>query len=524
VAGLGVLLGGEGWDFVFAFALLAVVQWAAAMITAVHFARIFGGDVAGLVAAALLSGGIWSAGPFLVGVPSGWIFILTPWAIELFLRDRTLPAALVTSAVMYVHLGGAPVAPFGVFLAALFTRRWLGLAKVAGLTAVITSPYLIHFVRHLDWYTGQRGFVAGSANWLLYALAVPGLVWLLFRPRAGLFLLVWAAAPLAWVFQDALRFVLQSSVAGACIGGVLVAWLLHRYRVRRAAVVTVVVALATVFPLSIPSLPVELAWASGRGFPRELDWLEAEALAQVVADEGLSGRIFSPYYDSLCGAMSVFTPVRQQRGHWGEVRPPVDPAIDVSARAKAYLLPVPPGDRVLARLERQGLIRVHGGGSETSVVTLGRVPPLQVAAALAAGIVREEALWLADNAVPNTFPDVRDLVLSDEAIPARRRAMAAQKTRAGRIQVAVLVYATAVEPVDPGIASGVRESARGWGSIANFIGDETAIDYIDDARFQRFRTHLRTFAEEIGSLGGSFLPTPELDEATDRLFDDFFGS
>ena len=122
VAGLGLLLGGEGWDFVHAFALMAVVQWAAAMLTAVHFARVFGGDVAGLVAAALLSGGIWSSGSFMAGVPSGWIFILTPWAIDLFLRDRYVGAALVTSAVMYVHLGGAPVAPFGIFLAALKTR------------------------------------------------------------------------------------------------------------------------------------------------------------------------------------------------------------------------------------------------------------------------------------------------------------------------------------------------------------------------------------------------------------------
>ena len=185
------------------------------------------------------------------------------------------------------------------------------------------------------------------------------------------------AAPVAWVFQDALRFVLQSTVAGAAIGGVLVAWLLHRYRVRRAAAVTVLVVLATAFPLSVPSLPVEFAWAMGRGFPRELDWLEAEALAQVVDEAGLEDRIFSTYYDSMCGAMSVFTPVRQERGHWGEVRPPEDPAAGIPASEKVYLLPVPPEDELLERLEGEGLIRVHGGGVETSVVTLEDEPSLE---------------------------------------------------------------------------------------------------------------------------------------------------
>jgi hypothetical protein len=524
VAAVGLALGGQGWDFVHAFALLAVLQWAAAMLTALHFARIFGGDVAGLVAAALLSGGIWSSGSFMAGVPSGWIFILTPWAIEFFLRERYVACALATSAVMYVHLGGAPVAPFGVFLAALFTRRWVGLARVAAMTAVLTSPYLIHFIRNLEWYGGQRGFVAGSGNWLLYALAVPGLVWLLFRPRAGLFLLLWAAAPLAWAFQDGLRFVLQSTVAGAAIGGVMVAWLLHRYRKRRAAAVTVLVILATVFPLSIPSLPVEFAWAMGRGFPRELDWLEAEALAQVVDEAGLEDRLFSTYYDSMCGAMSVFTPVRQERGHWGEVRPLVDPAAAVPAGEKVYLLPVPPEDGLLDRLEGQGLIRVHGGGTETSVVTLEDAPSLGSVAPMLAEILEDEALWLADNAVPNTFPDVVTLFVSEDALPNRRRVMAEQKAHAGRAQLAVLIYAAAVESADADIAAGVRASARGWGSVANFIGDETAIDYVDEVRFQRFQVNLRDFADAVGDLGASLLPTPELDEATDRLFADFFGS
>jgi hypothetical protein len=524
IAGLGLLLGGDGWAFVRAFSLLAIFQWAAAMFTAVFFARRFGGDRAGLFAAALLSGSIYSAGSFFVGVPSGWLFVLTPWAIWFFLQERYWLSALFTAAVMYVHLGGSAVAPFGVFLAAVLTRRWRGLVRVGLITAVLTSPYLFHFLRHLDWYTGHRGHVAGSVATLIYVLAVPGLIWLATQPRRGLFLLVWAAAPVAWLFQDALRFFLQSTVVGAAIGGVFFAWLIHRYAGRRlrTALAAGLVALATVFPLSIPSLPVEIAWATGYGFPRELDWNEAEALARIVAEAELEEEIFSTYYNSLCGAMSVFTPVRQQGGHWGEVRPPVDPAAELSAGDKVYLLPIPPEDELLDRLGAAGLIRVFGGGNETSIVTLGEPRPLEETAPFVAEVVHDEAMWLAQNAVPNTMPPPADIFSDPDALPARRSQMAVQKTHAGRIQLAVLLYALATEADHPDVAAGVGRSAHGWGSVANFIGDETAIDYVDEARFEVFRENLRRFAEEVLILESQLLPSPELDEATDRLFDEFF--
>ena len=100
--------------------------------------------------------------------------------------------------------------------------------------------------------------------------------------------------------------------------------------------------------------------------------------------------------------------------------------------------------------------------------------------------------------------------------------MAVQKAHVGRIQLAVLVYAFAVEGDNPELAAGVRRSARGWGSVANFIGDETAMDYIDEARFERFRQNLRAFAREAEVLRTQALPSEELDEATDRLFREFF--
>ncbi len=58
--------------------------------------------------------------------------------------------------------------------------------------------------------------------------------------------------------------------------------------------------------------------------------------------------------------------------------------------------------------------------------------------------------------------------------------------------------------------------------MAKFIGDETALDYVDEARFARFLENLAEWAREVQTLRESELPTPELDEATNRLFDEFF--
>jgi len=186
IAVVGRVLGGDGWAYVNAFSVLAVGQWAAAVFTAIFFARRFGGDRAALFAAALLTGNVFSAAPFFVGVPSGL-------------------AILFGTLTTYVHLGGAPVIGLGILLAAIVTRRWKALLITGGFTVLLASPYIVHFLRYLDWYNGQRGHVAGSIALFTYVLAAPGLIWLLWqtwRKKQGVFLLLWAAAPLAWLFQD----------------------------------------------------------------------------------------------------------------------------------------------------------------------------------------------------------------------------------------------------------------------------------------------------------------------------------
>jgi len=525
IAILGRLLGAQGWDYVHAFSVLAIAQWAAAVFTAVYFARRFGGDLAALLAGALLTGDVQSAAPFFVGVPSGWIFILTAWNLHFFLQGRYVRSALFGALTAYVHLGGAPVVALGLILAGALTSRWKGLLKTGALTLVLASPYVIHFITHLDWYNGQRGHVAGSLALFTYVLAAPGLIWLLFQRRRGLFLLLWAGAPLPWLFQDALRFFLQSTVAASVVAGVFLTWVLLRFTSRRVrtSLAAMLVIVGTIFPFQFPSLLVEGIWATGRGFPRELDWREAEALADAVREGGLGERIMDPYYDSMSGALSVFYPIRQRGGHWGEVRPPTDPADTISTGAFVYMLPFPPDDFFLREMEERGLAMSHGGGRATSIVTLPRPGDPNQIPVLVADVIRAETEWLAREAVPNVFPDDPfRLLLHPEAMAAWRTRLETQKTHAGRIQLAVLLYAYVIEEEHPDVAAGVRRSAGGWGSVANFIGDETALDYVDEERFQRFRENLRTFSREAQILRTQLLPSPELGEATDRLFDEFF--
>ncbi|MGQ9633494.1 MAG: hypothetical protein ACUVXB_04545 [Bryobacteraceae bacterium] len=520
---LGRALGGEGEDYVHAFTVFALFQWAVAVFTAVFFARKYGGDLAGLFAAALLTGGVYSAAPFFVGVPSGWIFILSAWAIFFFLEGNLWLSALATAAAVYVHVGGITTAPFGVLLAALATRRWRSLAKAGAMTALLAAPFVPHFLRSLDYWVGRRGHVAGSANALLYALAVPAWIWLLRRPRQNALLLCWAGAPLAWFFQDRLRFFLQSSAAGAAAAGVFAAWLLERYAAprARAGLSAALVLLATAFPLSIPSLPVELLWASGRGFPRELDWKEAKILADILREEDLDKRLLWSYYPSLGCAVAVYTPVSQEGGHWNEVRPRVNPAAKMSAAEKAYLLPMAPADDILVQYRIYGLVRIHGGTAQTSVVTLTQPGRLDVAAPLAAEVLRREALWLAENAVNNTMPPL-GTVLDPDRLGEWRVRMWRQRVRAGRMSLAVLAYAHALEPVEPQTAQSARNAARDFATLANFLGDETAMDYIGEERFQRLRENLKALAEQAPVLRRQTLPSPELSDTVERLFRGYF--
>ncbi|HEV2446093.1 MAG TPA: hypothetical protein VGS58_09230, partial [Candidatus Sulfopaludibacter sp.] len=324
IGGLGRILGGGGMDYVRANAVLGYLQWAAAMFTVWFFARRYGGDWAALFAVALLSGALFASISFAVGIPSGWIFIFSSWAVWHFVEGRLALATLFTTCAIYTHLGGYAMAPLALIVAAVLMRRWKALAIVGGATAILTSPYTIHFLTHLEWYRGRRGDEALMLAPLIYAPAAIGIVRLLRHPRKNVFLVAWLAAPAAWIVQDYKRFLLQAPLVLAVIAGCELArlreWIAPRFR---TGFVACLLTLATLFPFTLPALAFELMWDFGPRSPRMLDWSEKKQLAEVIGRAGLNGRLVSAWNPTQCIALAVFVPMSFEYGHWVEVQPRV---------------------------------------------------------------------------------------------------------------------------------------------------------------------------------------------------------
>jgi hypothetical protein len=528
IAILGTLLGGSPDSFILANAMLAIEQWAAAMLTALYFARRLGGDIAAMFAVALLAGSAFAAGSFYVGIPSGWLFISIPWAIHFFLEDRLILATLITSLACYTHLGGFLTAPVGIAVAAAVERRWRALAKVAVATAILTAPYSLHFLMNLDWYRGKHGHEALRLDPLIDLLAIAGSLWLFRRPREHKFLLAWAAAPIAWLIQDPNRFAAQSALAGAVIGGLFLTDLLRMVASARIriAVAAAVVALATIFPLGIPSLLAEGAWDAGLRYPRALDWNESRALAAIIARSHLNDRLLWVYETSMGPSIAVFMPVVLYRGHWVEVQPRRDRADDLSAGVQAYVWPLAPDDPELKVLAAQGLVRVYGGTADSCVFTLPRAgDPAQLAPAVQR-VLEENAAWLGENAVNNTLPPPDELLkmLTRAALEAHQRKLDVQRFHAARMGLACLVYAYALEGSRPGEARALRGVARGFGSMASFLSDGDPVGYVSDAGHAQFRANMLALAHALEQSNATLNDSPQVREAVQRLFHDYFGT
>jgi hypothetical protein len=523
IAAVGRVLGGNGDAYVLANAILAVLQWAAAVLTAVYFGRRFGGDRGALFAAALLSGNALAAGSFSVGLPSGWIFILAPWAVHFFLEGRLALAVLATTLGIFCHLAGYATVPTGVLVAALLTRRWRNLLIVGAATVALTAPYTMHLLSNRAWYQGRPGHVALGLAPIIYLAAAPGLIWVLCKPKDHVFLLAWFAAPIAWVFQDYTRFLAQATLCMAVIGGVWAARASERLFVRwRAAVAVVVVALATLpSPLNDPSLAGEAAWALGLKYPRLIDWSEARTIAGVIQKAGLTKRLVAPYNPTQCIRFAVYAPLQFEKGHWVEVQPKRDPAEELSAGGKVYVLPFGPADPTLLELERRGFVTIHGGSAITSVVTLRPAAPLDVVTPVVAQIISDEAAWLSANARNNVDAPLK-VVLSAPALAEWRRATLDQRAHAGRLQIAVALYAYSLEAVAPDVARGVRGAVRGFGSMANFLGDDACMNFVSESRHERMRRNMAAVAAAAGGFGPDLASLKPLGEALQKLFGDYF--
>lgn len=528
IAILGRALGGSADSFLLANAILGIAQWAAAVLTALYFARRLGGDLAAMFAVALLAGSAFAAGSFYVGIPSGWLFIAIPWAIHFFLEDRLVLATLIASLSCYVHLGGFLTVPVGIVIAGAMERRWRALAVVAVGAAVLTSPYWVHFLANISWYRGRHGHEALRLDPLIDILALAGLIWLLWRPREHRFLLAWTAAPVVWLIQDPNRFVSQSTLAGSVIAGLFLTEVTRRLRAKpaRIAFASALVLLATVFPLGVPSLLAEAAWDGGLHFPLLEDWDLARSIARVVSENHLNGRLLSVYETSFGPAIAVFTPVVLYRGHWVEVQPRHDPADDLSAAIPVYVVPLAPDDPLLLAMRNLRLIRIYGGTSNCAVIDLAKPADAGMIGSLVSTTMADNSQWLGANAINNKMPPVSAMVklFSANALKARQRTMDQQRFHAGRMEVACLIYSYAIESRDPDEAHRLRDEARGFGSIASFISDGDPVGFVGNGQFQRWRTDMSALAAAMHKAGDPPFSSPPVQSLTEKQFAEFFGN
>ena len=528
IAALGTMFGGSPHAYIIANAVLAFIQWLAAVLTVMYFGRRLGGDITAMFAVAILAGSAYASGSFAVGIPSGWLFISIPWAIYFFLEERLVLATAITVLGCYMHLGGFVSAPVGIAIAGLLKRKWRPLAIVGAVTAILTLPYSVHFLSNLEWYRGKHGHEALHFDLMIDLLAIAGALLYLRRPVRNAFLFAWTFAAVAWLLQDPSRFVAQSTMAASVLDAIFLADIARRIPGPRlhAAFVTAIVAIATIFPLGIPSLLAEVTWDAGIRFPRPLDWERARAIAEVISRNHMNGRLAAVYQNSFGPSIAVFTPMTLQRGHWVEVQPKVDPALDLSAGVKAYVVPLAPDDPVLREMEQRKLVEVWGGTSDTAVVTLNERSDPQTIRSMVVQILEDNAQSLGESAINNKMPSGDELLkhIGVGELQARRKKMDVQRFFAGRMEMACLVYGYALEPTSAESAKSFRNRAWGFAEIGSFLSDDDPLGYISDDRHQRFRENMLALAAALkNSRAEDPFKTPQFVTAIDRMFDDYFG-
>ena len=113
-------------------------------------------------------------------------------------------------------------------------------------------------------------------------------------------------------------------------------------------------------------------------------------------------------------------------------------------------------------------------------------------------------------------------MLSKDGLTRRRARLKEQRIHAGRVALATLVLAYALEADHPETAETVRGSVRGFSSIAAFLSDEWSIDFIDPQRHQLLKENFGKLAEAVDGLGPSLVPSPALMDALEALFDAYF--
>jgi hypothetical protein len=228
-------------------------------------------------------------------------------------------------------------------------------------------------------------------------------------------------------------------------------------------------------------------------YPRMLDWAEMRADAEALRRDDAGGLVLG-YASYVTSAMAVWDDIEAEKGHWIEVRPPVDPADDIGVGEKRYILALPPDDEVLAGWAARGWLRVLGGGRWSSVVRFATRPePAEAAAAVRAAWVRDGG-WIAAACERNDFGDPVQIFVDPAEIPRRTAVRGECRRRMARLQAVTLLSAYAIEPTDAAFARRVRGGALALGWLSSLVGDEATLDFRSAAAHAQFREDVAAVA------------------------------
>ncbi len=249
----------------------------------------------------------------------------------------------------------------------------------------------------------------------------------------------------------------------------------------------------TVFPLGIPAWGAEVQWLI-KPFPVNVDWNEMRADADVIRANHLNDRPLLAYTIYVSSAINVWVDAPAERGYWIEVQPPVDEAGSLGAAEKTYIVAAPQSDPDLQTWAARGWLTNYGGGAWTSVLRLTGRPSIDQAVAERNRVFAAEADWIAEHSEPNTMGNYFRLFFDASELPRRRAVRSEARARVTRMQVATLLEAYALEPIEAEHARQKRDDARGLGWLATLLGEENTLDFRSAEAHTALREAMRKLA------------------------------
>jgi hypothetical protein len=197
----------------------------------------------------------------------------------------------------------------------------------------------------------------------------------------------------------------------------------------------------------------------------------------------------------------------------------------LATASKVYVLPLRADDPALEAMARRGWLRTWGGAADSTAVTLAAIAPLEAASEATGQIVAAEAAWLSAHAIDNALPGGEWIAMfSPGTLRAQRTQLLEQRERAGRIQLALLLYAAALEPSFPPQAAAMRRAVRSFGVIASFLGDGLACGFETGADAARIRWRMGMLAAAAQAMGRQPPPDAEFERALKETIEVYLAS